>query len=268
MNNLICCSVLNFVNKYLSDGELADLTCFYFPIVKDAGFDGMEIFLRSPSSFDIKRIKKVSQKNHFPITSVHFPKTLLDEPRSFLISRLKELVLASLELDCDLGIVHPPWPGTVEQSWEKLILILLEVLPWAENNNFRLSVETTPIAGCDLYFKQAIEEIGEECFFLTLDLEFLATVGLTAGEFCRAVDLMPENIHVNEFDGSPVDTNGQRRYPLLGAGKIDYVKEGFNLKELGYEGIFTLETFLGHVADLELELVRSRELIFQKLVKE
>lgn len=267
LKNAICCSILNFVNKRLSDGELTDLTIYYIPIMKKAGFDGIEIYFNSPDVSDIKRIKKASRRYNFPVTSVHFPKTILDKARDNSIFHLKQLVRASLSLDCDLSIVHPPWAGTPESSREELKSILHEILPWTQAQNFRFSVETTPINKCHDYFKDIVKEFGKETIYLTLDMEFLATVGLNISQFYETVGLLPQNIHVNDYDGFPVDKQGKRRYPLLGTGNIDHNAEGLTIKQVGYKGLLTLETSLAHLKDPLNELTRSLNFIHEKMAR-
>lgn len=266
MRNPVSCSVLNFVNKYFSDGELADITTYYIPIIRDAGFDGIEVFLRTPRQQDIRRIKRTIIRYGVPVTSVHFPEGLFDEPKSYCLKRVKELVDASLAIDCDLGIIYPPWVDTKGAAEEKLKALLYDLLPWTEARDFRLSIETAHIDDCSNYFKKVINEFGQELIYLSLDMSFLAAAGFTVGKFCEETDILPDNIYVNDYTSRQEDDNGHLKSPALGKGNIDFVEAGFSLKHLGYEGIFTLKTPLSHLTDPILELVRCQNLIFNTLV--
>jgi sugar phosphate isomerase/epimerase len=265
LRNPVSCSVLNFVNKYLSDGELADLTNYYTPVIRDAGFDGMEVFIRTPGMPDIRRIKNTMVLYGMPVTSAHFPAGLFDESKSSCLKRVKELVDASLFLDCDLGIVHSPSLGTLAEE-EKLKSLLYDLLPWTEARDFRLSIEISHIIGCRNYFKKIIEEFGQELIYLSLDMSILAAADFTVGRFYEETDLLPDNIYINDYSDSQGEGNGLRKLPALGKGSIDFVEAGFCLKHWGYEGIFTLKTPLGHLTDPILELVRCRNFIFNTLV--
>ena len=85
--------------------------------------------------------------------------------------------------------------------------------------------------------QQTAAELRIESF--TLDLEF-ASWNNEIADVTKFADRI-SNVHIRDYNGSPVDDKGRRHYCLPGMGKTDFNFAFSELKRHDYKGIFTLE---------------------------
>jgi sugar phosphate isomerase/epimerase len=79
----------------------------------------------------------------------------------------------------------------------------------------------------------------DKAFSFTLDLEFAAWNNEMA-DMVRFADRI-SNVHIRDYNGSPVDEKGRRYYCLPGLGKTDFAFAFRELRKRGYKGLYTLE---------------------------
>ncbi len=76
-------------------------------------------------------------------------------------------------------------------------------------------------------------------FNFTLDLEFAAWNDDVA-DIVKFADRI-SNVHIRDYNGSPVDENGRRFYCLPGLGNTDFAFAFRELKKRNYNGLYTME---------------------------
>jgi sugar phosphate isomerase/epimerase len=127
---------------------------------------------------------------------------------------------------------------------ERNIATLQDWLPRAEAAGVQVALETTP---CRLSnpldnIVRALEELEDRCR-VTLDVEFLAWHGCLerALEHPALGGEVVSNVHLRDYDGSPFDGSGRRRYVNPGDGELDLAGIVRRLLDRGYRGPFTFE---------------------------
>ncbi len=260
LETILSCSALNFVRNRLSDQDLMTVTLAALPVIKNAGFDYAEIYLREVKESELGLLLTAAQEQGLKIQSVHYCKPLLKREMARSIDLLLRSIAASVFLGASLGVLHPPAKCGMEASLEITRKLLDKVLPRAEEQGIVLTLENLNGPGYFALLGKLIEEFPSPSLGITMDLKFLHASGNTMEEYFRALGTKVVNIHVNEFRGNLVDSRGRRQYPPLGVGEVDFEELSRLIRQYRYSRVLTLETCLNEGRERQ-ELARARTLM-------
>lgn len=180
--------------------------------------------------------------------SLHGPKQtgrLLSEDDSENHKQAKSLIKDSIDIARDIGAnivtIHLWDQNSTDPKLQKNINSLYELKDYAVNNGVNISVEFIPHTKGGGYVPTAeyLYHNLDPAFSFTLDLEFAAWNNEMA-DIVKFADRI-SNVHIRDYNGSPVDENGRRQYCLPGLGKTDFAFAFKELKNRDYKGIYTLE---------------------------
>lgn len=254
---VLSCSTLNFVPEHLNDERLLEVTLQAMPLIRAAGFEQIEVYLRQAKLSQLGRLVNSSAVEGLRIHSVHFHKPLLNHRTHEAPSMITSLMEASQSLGAQLGVLHPPVKQTLAHRLDLCRQVLETVLPRAESLGFVLTLENLGGSDCLDLICRLISEYPSSSLGVTLDLKFLYASGHSLEQAFQALGSKIRNIHLNDYADSLCDAGGNRKYPRLGCGQVDFVRLATLCTEYRYDGVLTLETLLE--GERATELAEARD---------
>jgi hexulose-6-phosphate isomerase len=242
-----------------------------FQIVRDAGFDGIEINRPGDDPLDelIKARDATGLKVAGLICSTHWVKPLNSADPSVVEAGVRGLRLAlsdAAELGCERLLLVP---GVVKKEmryddcWTRSIARIKENVDYAEKARCRICVEnvwnqfiTDPMSAA-----RFVDEIGSPWVGWHLDLGNLITFGWPE-QWIPIIGKRVYNLHIKEYSRKKRDTEGPYKgfQVELGEGDNDWESTMKALDELGYEGWGILEVPGGDAARLKFLAERTDQL--------
>ena len=257
----ISCSVLNFVHRRLSDSDLLKTSQRAMEVIKEAGFPGIEVYLRSCATETVVSLKNKAKELGLGIRSVHFHKPIMNMDYQRCCQVLNRSIQMAAELEASFGVLHLPRLEHYQEALVKCNRVIERALKVAETNGLVLTLENQSHHRCHLGLEHLLKNFNSPWLGVTLDLKFLQASGVGIQDFCDRLGTYLANIHINDYDGQLVDLNGRRHYPRLGQGIVNLSQTGNLLKGFEYSGLLTLESSLSGNIDELAELNRSKILI-------
>ena len=199
----------------------------------------------------MQRYREVSRElkaGGFRFDSMHGPKQtgrLLSntDPESHRQAQklLKDSIDKAQELGASVLTVHLWDQNSTDPRLERNLDSLYELKDYAGDRDVNISVEFIPHTRGGGYLSTAryLYHNMDAAFSFTLDLEFAAWNG-EIGDIVRLADRI-SNVHIRDYNGSPVDEKGRRHYSPPGLGTTDFAFAFRELEELRYSGLYTLE---------------------------
>lgn len=248
--------------------------CFYpevltedsIKIMKKSGFEYGELFLNSPSEYDLDFIKKLvdeKEKNNFKVNSVHafsssfepFLFDRYDRRRNDMLEHFKNVCRAGVMLGADSYTFHGLRLNQDSCINNKFILDIYNKLTYiALEIGIKLSQEN--VSWCmsgNLDFLKMLKEQCKNPLFYTFDIKQAHKAGV---EWDKYLDVMGENLcnfHINDF-------NPENICMLPGKGEFDYEKISCKLRQIMYNGRGIIEVYRENFINLK-ELEFSREFL-------
>lgn len=163
------------------------------------------------------------------------------EKRKQAVELIRESIDAAHELDISVLTTHLWDQNSTDPKLERNLDSLYELKDYAVDRGVSIAVEFIPHTQGGGYVPTAeyLYHNLDPAFSFTLDLEFAAWND-DMGEMVKFADRI-SNVHIRDYNGSPVDEDGRRFYCLPGLGGTDFAFAFQGLKENGYNGFFTLE---------------------------
>ncbi|HEX3031741.1 MAG TPA: sugar phosphate isomerase/epimerase family protein [Bacillota bacterium] len=263
MDTVLSCSALNFVSGRLNNEQLMEVTLAAIPVIKASGFPNMEVYIREAKGQDLARLLKETRVQNINIQSVHFSKPLLNHQPDRCLNTLSGLINAAAFLGATVGVLHPPGKLESRTCLDNCRKVLETALPIAETQSVILALENLGSPQYLALLAQLINEYPSPNLGITLDLKFLYASGHSLDAFFQVLGQKIVNVHINEFTGSLLDTDGHRQYPQLGKGIVDFVKLAQLIRSYRCSGIWTLETLLN--GDQVAELAQAKAFMAELL---
>ena len=184
----------------------------------------------------------------FRFDSMHGAKQtgrLLSETDPESHKQAQKLLRNGIDTAQDLGAsiltIHLWDQNSTDPKLERNLDSLYKLKDYAADRGVNISVEFIPHTRGGGYVTTAeyLYHNMDTAFSFTLDLEFSAWNDEIA-DMVRFADRI-SNVHIRDYDGSPVDARGRRHYCLPGLGNTDFALVFRELKKAGYNGFYTLE---------------------------
>jgi len=229
----------------LSDKDFCDMLSHERALAKEAGIEISQI--HGPWCWPPPACRTAEEKEHS-------------------ISDAKESIRIAAVLGAKYIVVHPFMPygheekaaGLGEDTWEINLAIFRELLPVAKENGVTICLENMPfpllsIASADETVR-FIEEIGDDNFKMCLDTGHAAFYPeVSVGDVVRKYGKHIKVLHVH-------DNHGERDEHLCpGLGIIDWQDFAAALREVRYDGVFSLEARLQQGGSDEIFEDKCRE---------
>lgn len=232
--SVACLGVMD--HRFLID-EMSFVNC--------PGFEFMVYTIWTDHSRDVIRELKSAG---FRFDSMHGPKQtgrLMSETDSESHEQAFNLIKESVDIAHELNIhiltTHLWDQNSNDPKLQRNLDTLYRLKDYAKERDVSISVEFIPHTNGGGYVPTAeyLYKNLDPDFSFTLDLEFAAWNNEIA-DITKFADRI-SNVHIRDYNGSPVDEKGRRHYCLPGMGKTDFVFAFQELRKHGYKGIFTLE---------------------------
>ncbi len=213
--------------------------------VNSPGFEFMIYSIWTEHSRDIVKDLKSAG---FRFDSMHGPKhtgRLLSEndtkSHETALAILKDSIDIAHELDIPVLTIHLWDQNSTDPELKKNLNTIYKIKDYAINKGVNLSIEFIPHTNGGGYLSTAkyLYNNMDSFFTFTLDLEFAAWENDIV-EVAKFADRI-SNVHIRDYNGSPVDEQGRRQYCLPGTGKTDFVLAFSQLAKHSYKGLYTLE---------------------------
>lgn len=238
-NNKINCSVacLNLLDHRFLLDELNYINC--------PGFEFMIYSIWAERYGDVARELSLGG---FRFDSMHGPKQtgrLLSEDDPADHKRAQDMLRKSIDTAREIGAsvltIHLWDQNSTDPKLKRNLDSLYELRDYALERDVKVSVEFIPHTKGGGYVPTAeyLYHNLDPAFSFTLDLEFAAWNDEIA-DMARFADRI-SNVHIRDYNGSPVDEKGRRHYCLPGTGNTDFVFAFQELEKNGYNGLYTLE---------------------------
>ena len=195
-----------------------------------------------------REVGRELKANGVRFDSMHGPKQigrLLSEDDPETHKRAKQIIKESIDTAQELGIsvltIHLWDQNSTDPKLEKNLNSLYELKDYAVDRGVNISVEFIPHTKGGGYVPTAeyLYHNMDPAFNFTLDLEFAAWNDEVA-DIAKFADRI-SNVHIRDYNGSPVDENGRRFYCLPGLGNTDFAFAFRELRNRNYNGLYTLE---------------------------
>jgi len=238
-NNRINCSVacLHLMDHRFLLDELNYINC-----------PGFEFMIYSIWAERYREVARELKAIGFRFDSMHGPKQtgrLLSEadPESHKQAQklLRDSIDTAQELGASILTIHLWDQNSTDPKLERNLDSIYKLKDYAVDGGVNISVEFIPHTSGGGYVSTAeyLYHNMDPAFSFTLDLEFAAWDNEIA-DVARFADRI-SNVHIRDYNGSPVDEKGRRHYCIPGLGRTDFTFAFRELKERGYSGLYTLE---------------------------
>ncbi len=183
------------------------------------------------------------------------------EKLDFVVSRTKEVVDLAVDLGVNVVTTHI---GTVPDdenapAWKMMAQALPEVGTYAYNKGVFLATETGPETAVVL--KKLLDAIDNPGLRANYDPANLVMV--VGDDPVKGVYTLKDYIvHTHAKDGIKLpEENGNRKWKEmpLGEGKVDFPEYLKALKDIGYNGFFTIEREVGDKP--EVDIIKARDFL-------
>lgn len=220
---------------------------------------------------DILRHKELADAAGVKIWQVHGPWRYpphdeTEERRTERAEVMKRSLRFTGMIGCRYWVIHPLMPfGTLddfdpELFWQINLDFFRALLPYAKENGVTICFENIPMTKLSISSPektlQFIRMINDEHFKLCLDTGHCAVLGVQPADAVRLAGSDLAVMHVHDNNG----THDDHMVPFTGV--IDWKAYCKALKEIGFDGVFSLEanfkSFLPRAShDLKLNAFRS-----------
>lgn len=198
--------------------------------------------------------KEAAAKAHVIISQVHGPwrwppQDQTDEDRRERMEKMKKSILATRYLGCRHWVVHPIMPygtddlksGHAEDTWRLNVEFMTELLAYAKAQDVIICLENMPMRDFSLATPAQIltfvRAMNDDHFKICLDTGHVAVFpGLSVGDAVRELGSEIRVMHVHDNMGN------SDAHMVPGTGVIDWQDFARALHEIGYDGVFSLET--------------------------
>jgi len=183
------------------------------------------------------------------------------EKLDFVVGRTKEVVDLAVDLGVNVVTTHI---GTVPDdenapAWKMMVQSLPEVGTYAYNKEVFLATETGPETAVVL--KKLLDTIGNPGLRANYDPANLVMV--VGDDPVKGVYTLKDYIvHTHAKDGIKLpEENGKRKWKEmpLGEGKVNFPEYLKALKDIGYNGFFTIEREVGDKP--EADIIKARDFL-------
>ena len=177
------------------------------------------------------------------------PRDLTDEDRAERMEKMKKSIYISHLLGCKNWIVHPIMPFGIEEAgsenapktWEMNVAFMSELLQTAKEYDITICFENMPMVNFSLATPERILEfvelMNDDHFKICLDTGHVAVFKeLSLGDEVRRLGKHIVAFHIHDNDGR----RDLHQFPYFG--KINWADFAHALKDIGYNGSFSLET--------------------------
>jgi sugar phosphate isomerase/epimerase len=195
------------------------------------------------------------------------PEDATPENRAERMEKMRKSIRATAILGCKYWVIHPIMPygiedlenGKAQETWDLNLEFMKELLITAKENDVTICFENMPMRkfslGAPKDTLRFVKAINDEHFKICLDTGHVSVFrGLTPADALRELAEEVRTLHVHDNDG---------RYDLHlipHYGVIDWEDFGKALKEVQYQGVFSLETAPNKRIPLE-----AAELIYEAM---
>ncbi len=233
--------------------------------IKNAGFDGYDLSMLEDTNFykdvfcaadpiaEARKLRAYADKIGLPCMQAHAPYCRLEDGEAaekFRTEKLELAVRLAGEVGCAVIVVHPGNDLSVETNYERIYEPLLAIareygIKIATENMFNWSDEKSAItaltAACGTveYFCKQVDVAGDELMTACLDIGH-AEITDAPGAVALIKGLGKKRlgaIHVHDVD-KRADLHVA---PFASNAAVDWDEVIAALREIGYEGAFTLE---------------------------
>lgn len=248
----------------ISPGNFACFGEKRYEILRVAGFDCVDygmvntedgFYLLSGASLDaaIQEEKTLAAAANVEIWQVHGPwrwpaRDFTEEDREERLEKMIRSIRITAKLGCKNWVVHPIMPFGIEEidsdfaekTWEINVDFMRKLLEVARSEDVVICLENMPMPRFSLGSPEAIlrfvREMNDEHFKICLDTGHVAVFpALSVGDEIRRLGSEIRVLHIH-------DNGGQRDEHLLpGRGVIDWEDTVLALRQIGFDGVFSLE---------------------------
>ncbi len=224
----------------------------------DFGMANTRTVIYTSTEEELKKLmeheKQLAQEAGIEFSQVHGPwrwpaRDFTEEDRAERMEKMKRSIYATSLLGCKYWVVHPIMPyGTDEvdtedakKTWELNLSFMGELLKTAKEYGVTICLENMPMHKFSMAKPDAILKfvkiINDENFKICLDTGHVSVFpGLSAGDAVRALGKEIKTLHVH-------DNKVERDLHLPPySGIIDWKDFVLALKEIEFDGVFSLET--------------------------
>lgn len=177
------------------------------------------------------------------------PRDRTDEDRAERMDKMRKSIRFASLLGCKNWVIHPLMPlgaddiitGNEKGTWDINLQFMKELLFTAKEYGITICLENMPMAQFSMAKPTAIldfvEEIGDENFRICLDTGHMSVFGDLS--LCDEVRRLGDKIKVLHIHDNKC---GKDLHLMPYFGTIDWNAFANSLKDIGYNGVFSLET--------------------------
>ncbi len=200
------------------------------------------------------------------------PRDFTPEDRRERMEKMKRSIFLTRLIGCKYWVVHPIMPygtedlksGKAKETWDLNLEFMTELLEYAKTQDVTICLENMPMLDFSISTPSRISEfvkmMNDDNFKICLDTGHVAVFSdLSVGNVVRTLGKDIKVLHIH-------DNNGDRDAHLWPkSGIIDWTDAANALDEIGFNGVFSLETAPSN--DLDDERFESETLKLLDIAK-
>ena len=254
-----------------------------FEIIKNLGFSAVdygtantetELYTLSEAELERKILSEKADANlaGIEISQVHGPwryppRDLTEIDRAERLEKMKKSIVMTRLLGCKYWVVHPLMPygtgdllsGKAEETWKINLEFMPKLVEFAKTQGVTVCLENMPMHDFSISHPKEIlkfvNTVNDDNFKICLDTGHIAVFqDLSIGDVVREFGDMMKVMHVHDNLG-----DGDRHlWPTRG--RLDWHEFSRALKDIYFDGVFSLETAPSGTLDDESYLRECAEL--------
>lgn len=275
--------------NYFIPGRFARFGEERFQKLKSFGYDALDYSLSDTDQFPytgaqnevtafLKKEKNMIADAGIEISQVHGPwrwpaRDQHEEDRVERMEKMKRSLHMTAELGCVNWVIHPVMPygiherdtSLAEKTWQINLEFMGQLLEEAKKLGITICFENMPMPQFSIAtpadIMRFVRAMDDDAFQVCLDTGHVAVCKeISAGD---AVRFMGDSIKVFHIHDSRI---GQDLHLMPFFGDIDWVDFGKALKDIRYEGVFSLETV--PPASLPTELFEQSTILLNRYARQ
>ena len=223
--------------------------------IAEHNFDAWEIVCEGTHYLSPKNIKYLMELKesyevdivvHAPFSDLN-PASMNERVRKLTVECIRDAIEGAFELDSEVVVVHPGyipplWSNYVNEILDNNFSTLSEIVEMAEDYGIKIGLENMPnfkgvLGITPESLLDIIKDIDSKNLGITFDIGHANTAGNPAEFVEKLQNIGIGIIHVHAHDNNGYDDEHLK----IGEGNINFIEVLEKLKEIGYNGIISLE---------------------------
>lgn len=256
--------------KWASENKFKSLEVSCWPIKNDRDYAGSDIDVVNLTKTGADEIKKYFKEYGLTISSLAYYDNNLDrdlQKRAFINNHFKKVVDAAALLGVDIvgTFVGRNIDKSIKDNFDEFEIVFKDLVGYAEERGIKVVIENCPMEGWQVHglpgtisyapylWKEMFKRVPNKNFGLNYDpshmhamlLDYLSPIAEFKDRIFHAhakdAEVFDDKLKAYGIFNNEIGKEGYWRYRMPGLGQVDWEKFVKALKDIGYDGVLSIE---------------------------